>query len=402
MEFLEAKKKHEDLVRLIEKYSHEYYVLDNPTVSDFEYDQKMEELQRLEEEFPELITKTSPTQRIIGQVLDGFEEIHHEKQMLSLGDVFNDDELLDWVKKTEESAHKELEFVAEMKIDGLAMSLVYQDGVLKYAATRGDGMTGEDVTTNVLTIPSIPTRINLMGRVEVRGEIYMPKKSFAELNEARKEKGEPLFANARNAAAGSIRNLDSSVARSRKLDGWWYYFANAEDFGIKTHAEAINKLQALSPKKYRNEIFDDFCNMLSLGVIDFPPDYDNKGFLMIPVEGNEIEDINEETGEKIKVKSREYEKYNLSFDEEIALIQLNLAKEELIAIRTTGKSGNISYVLPSDRPGCKLKDDRAYTVAMLAHHLVELRRSNITNKRINNIDWSKAPIFVNEINIDKF
>ena len=246
MEFLEAKKKHEDLVRLIEKYSHEYYVLDNPTVSDFEYDQKMEELQRLEEEFPELITKTSPTQRIIGQVLDGFEEIHHEKQMLSLGDVFNDEELLDWVKKTEESAHKELEFVAEMKIDGLAMSLVYQDGVLKYAATRGDGMTGEDVTTNVLTIPSVPTRINLMGRVEVRGEIYMPKKSFAELNEARKEKGEPLFANARNAAAGSIRNLDSSVARSRKLDGWWYYFANAEDFGIKTHAEAINKLDELA------------------------------------------------------------------------------------------------------------------------------------------------------------
>ena len=168
--------------------------------------------------------------------------------MLSLGDVFNDDELLDWVKKTEESAHKELEFVAEMKIDGLAMSLVYQDGVLKYAATRGDGMTGEDVTTNVLTIPSIPTRINLMGRVEVRGEIYMPKKSFAELNEARKEKGEPLFANARNAAAGSIRNLDSSVARSRKLDGWWYYFANAEDFGIKTHAEAINKLDELGFK----------------------------------------------------------------------------------------------------------------------------------------------------------
>ena len=248
MEFLEAKKKHEDLVRLIEKYSHEYYVLDNPTVSDFEYDQKMEELQRLEEEFPELITKTSPTQRIIGQVLDGFEEIHHEKQMLSLSDVFNDEELLDWVKKTEESAHKELEFVAEMKIDGLAMSLVYQDGVLKYAATRGDGMTGEDVTTNVLTIPSVPTRINLMGRVEVRGEIYMPKKSFAELNEARKEKGEPLFANARNAAAGSIRNLDSSVARSRKLDGWWYYFANAEDFGIKTHAEAINKLDELGFK----------------------------------------------------------------------------------------------------------------------------------------------------------
>ena len=125
--------------------------------------------------------------------MDGFEEIHHEKQMLSLGDVFNDDELLDWVKKTEESAHKELEFVAEMKIDGLAMSLVYQDGVLKYAATRGDGMTGEDVTTNVLTIPSIPTRINLMGRVEVRGEIYMPKKSFDSLKKAIKYEKEIRF-----------------------------------------------------------------------------------------------------------------------------------------------------------------------------------------------------------------
>lgn len=248
MEFLEAQKKHEELVRLIEKYAHQYYVLDNPSVSDFEYDQKMEELEKLEKEFPDLITPTSPTQRIIGTVLEGFEKVTHRQQMLSLADVFNEDELIEWVNKAEKDVHQELEFMAEMKIDGLAMSLVYIDGVLEYAATRGDGMVGENVTKNVLTIPSIPTRIDLMGRVEVRGEIYMPKKSFEELNEERKKNNEPLFANARNAAAGSIRNLDTSVARSRKLDGWRYYFENASEFGIKTHAAAVNKLDELGFK----------------------------------------------------------------------------------------------------------------------------------------------------------
>ncbi|MBP5694721.1 MAG: NAD-dependent DNA ligase LigA [Bacilli bacterium] len=249
MNFYEAKQKREELVKLIEKYAHEYYVLDNPTVSDAVYDQKMEELQKLEEEFPELITPTSPTQRIIGRVLDGFSKVQHARQMLSLADVFNEEELLDWVSKVDENLkRKDTEFVAEMKIDGLAMSLVYQDGVLQYAATRGDGTTGEDVTPNVLTIPDIPTRIPLMGRVEVRGEIYMPKQSLEELNAKRELAGEPLFANARNAAAGSIRNLDTNVARSRKLDGWRYYFANAAEFGITSHFEAIEKLKEMGFK----------------------------------------------------------------------------------------------------------------------------------------------------------
>ena len=249
MNFYEAKEKHEELVKLIEKYAHEYYVLDNPTVSDAVYDQKMEELQKLEEEFPELITPTSPTQRIIGRVLDGFTKVQHARQMLSLADVFNEEELIDWVDKVDEALHaKDTEFVAEMKIDGLAMSLVYQDGVLQYAATRGDGMVGEDVTPNVLTIPDIPTRIPLKGRVEVRGEIYMPKQSLEELNAKRELNGEPLFANARNAAAGSIRNLDTNIARSRKLDGWWYYFANAQEFNFKTHFEAIEKLKEMGFK----------------------------------------------------------------------------------------------------------------------------------------------------------
>ena len=248
MDFLVAKAKHDELVKLIEKYAREYYIDDNPSVSDQVYDQKMEELEALEKEWPELITRNSPTQRIIGTVLKGFNKITHQVQMLSLADVFNEDELTDWVKKTNIEVDRDLEYVAEMKIDGLAMSLVYQDGELQYAATRGDGTTGEDVTTNVLTIPDIPTRIPLMGRVEVRGEIYMPKNSLEELNKEREKNGESLFANARNAAAGSIRNLDSRIAKSRKLDGWWYYFTNAQDFGIKTHFDAILKLKELGFK----------------------------------------------------------------------------------------------------------------------------------------------------------
>ena len=245
MEYLVAKKKHDELVKLIEQYAREYYVLDNPSVDDAVYDQKMEELEALEKEWPQLITRNSPTQRIIGTVLKGFNKITHQVQMLSLADVFNEDELVERVTKVNNEIGKEVEFVAEMKIDGLAMSLVYQDGELQYAATRGDGTTGEDVTTNVLTIPDIPTRIPLMGRVEVRGEIYMPKESLNKLNEERAKSNEPLFANARNAAAGSIRNLDSKIAKSRKLDGWWYYFTNAQDFDINTHYDSIQKLKEL-------------------------------------------------------------------------------------------------------------------------------------------------------------
>lgn len=249
MDFLEAKKRHQELVEILEKYSYEYYVLDNPSVSDAEYDDKLSELENLEKLFPELITRNSPTQRIIGQVLTGFNKIHHKYQMLSLGDVFNLEELRIWDRKLCENLNvKNVTYNAEMKIDGLAMSLVYENGELLYCATRGDGTTGEDVTTNVLTIPSIPTHIKIKERVEIRGEVYMPKASFMALNEARKETGEPLFANARNAAAGSIRNLDSNVAKSRKLDAWWYYLEEPEKFNVKTQAEALDFIESLGFK----------------------------------------------------------------------------------------------------------------------------------------------------------
>ena len=249
MEFLEAKKRHEELTKIIEKYAYEYYVLDNPSVTDEEYDSKMSELEELENEFPSLITRNSPTQRIIGKVLTGFSKITHAERMLSLGDVFNLEELRIWDRKLCEGLNVlNVSYNAELKIDGLAMSLVYENGELKYCATRGDGIVGEDVTSNVLTIPSIPTHIPIKDRVEIRGEVYMPKKSLLALNNERKLNNEPLFANARNAAAGTIRNLDTNIAKSRKLDAWWYYLQDADKFGIKTHSEALDFISNLGFK----------------------------------------------------------------------------------------------------------------------------------------------------------
>ncbi len=249
MDFIDAKKRYEELTKELEHYAYEYYVLDAPSVDDSIYDKGMDELLKLEKEFPELITRTSLSQRVGGVVLDGFNKVEHKFKMYSLADVFNKDELVDWVNKVyEQLGTDDVSFCLEMKIDGLACSLVYEDGILKYCATRGDGITGEDVTSNVLTIKNIPTRINKLGRVEVRGEIYMSKASLEELNKEREEKGEPLLANARNAAAGSIRCLDSSIAKNRKLDGWWYYYTDAIHQGFERHSDSIDKLKELGFK----------------------------------------------------------------------------------------------------------------------------------------------------------
>ncbi len=249
MDFKEAKKRYDELTKTLERYSYEYYVLDNPSVDDSIYDKGMDELLLLEKEFPSLITRTSLSQRVGGTVLEGFNKVQHEKQMLSLADVFNKEELVEWVKKVYEAVGHEVDFVAEMKIDGLACSLVYNNGYLSYCATRGDGTTGEDVTTNVLTIKDIPTIVdNKDARFEVRGEIYMPKASLEKLNEERAANNEPLFANARNAAAGSIRNLDSSIAKKRNLDGRWYYYIDAEKDGFTRHSDSLTALDQLGFK----------------------------------------------------------------------------------------------------------------------------------------------------------
>ena len=229
-----------ELTELLEKYNYEYYVLDNPSVSDAEYDRLMQELIAIEKEHPELLSPLSPSQRVGGQVQEEFKKVTHQRMMLSLANAFNEDDLYDFDRKVREViGGDKVTYMAEMKIDGLGMSLVYNKNLI-YAATRGDGTVGEDVTSNVITIKSIPSHIDAEGDLEIRGEVFMPKKSLNKLNEERAKTGEPLFANARNAAAGSIRQLDSAIAASRGLDAFWYYFVNARDFGIRYHSESLD------------------------------------------------------------------------------------------------------------------------------------------------------------------
>ena len=245
---MSVKERIDEIRALLEKYNYEYYVLDNPSVDDAEYDRLMQELIMLENEHPEYQSPLSPSQRVGGLVQDEFAKVTHKRMMLSLANAFNEDDLRDFDKKVREvTGLDKVTYMAEMKIDGLGMSLVYR-GNLQYAATRGDGVTGEDVTANILTIKSIPTHINLPDDFEIRGEVFMPKKSLERLNKEKEEKGEQLFANARNAAAGSIRQLDSSIAASRGLDAFWYYFVNASDFGIRYHSEALKIADSLGFK----------------------------------------------------------------------------------------------------------------------------------------------------------
>ena len=245
---MSVKERIDEIRSLLEKYNYEYYVLDNPSVTDAEYDRLMQELIMLETEHPEFQSPLSPSQRVGGIVQDKFKEVTHKRMMLSLANAFNEDDLRDFDKKVREiTGLDKVIYMAEMKIDGLGMSLVYH-GNLEYAATRGNGVTGEDVTANVITIKSIPSRINTPEDFEIRGEVFMPKKSLERLNKEREQTGEPLFANARNAAAGSIRQLDSSIAASRGLDAFWYYFVNASDFGIRYHSEALKMADSLGFK----------------------------------------------------------------------------------------------------------------------------------------------------------
>ena len=245
---MSVKDRIDEIRSLLEKYNYEYYVLDNPSVTDAEYDRLMQELIMLENEHPEFQSPLSPSQRVGGIVQDKFKEVTHKRMMLSLANAFNEDDLRDFDKKVREiTGLDKVTYMAEMKIDGLGMSLVYR-GNLEYAATRGNGVTGEDVTANVITIKSIPSHINIPDDFEIRGEVFMPKKSLERLNKEREQTGEPLFANARNAAAGSIRQLDSGIAASRGLDAFWYYFVNASDFGIRYHSEALKMADSLGFK----------------------------------------------------------------------------------------------------------------------------------------------------------
>ena len=238
------KERMDELIDYINKASYEYYVLDNPTITDQEYDDYYNELLSIEEKYPELKREDSPTNRVGGAVLDKFEKVTHDHPMLSFDDIFNEEEIIlfdERIKKVVSTAH----YTLEPKMDGLSGSLIYKNGVLVRGATRGDGVTGEDITTNIKTIKSVPLRLTEDIDIEVRGEIYMSKKSFLEANREKIKSGEKEFANPRNAAAGSIRQLDSKVAAKRNLDFMAYFIPNPEDYGIKTQKESLEFLRKL-------------------------------------------------------------------------------------------------------------------------------------------------------------
>ena len=244
----EAAKKVQQLRDEINQYNYEYHVLDNPTVSDQVYDQKMKELIELEEQFPDLVTDDSPTQRVGGTPLDKFEKVNHTVPMLSLSNAFSEEDLRDFDRRIREHVTRDFKYVCELKIDGLAVSLRYENGKFVQGATRGDGRTGEDITQNLKTIKSIPLTIKNNETIEVRGEVYMPKKSFIALNEKRKEEGLELFANPRNAAAGSLRQLDPKIAASRNLNIFIYSVGEWEAESISTHSERLAYLRELGFK----------------------------------------------------------------------------------------------------------------------------------------------------------
>ena len=232
-----------ELRELLTKYNIEYYKNDAPSVSDYEYDRLMNELRELEKQFPEAYDPNSVTQRVGGFVSEGFEKVTHKRPMLSLGNAYSFSDLQSFAKKIEDEVGQ-VDYEVELKIDGLAMSLTYLDGKFEQAITRGDGEVGEDVTSNVRTIRSIPLQIDFVDEIEIRGEVYMPKSSFEQLNKVKESNNEELFANPRNAAAGSIRQLDSSVAAQRGLDGFWYHVCDAGKW-VSTHSGSLALLDEL-------------------------------------------------------------------------------------------------------------------------------------------------------------
>lgn len=237
-------KRIDELINKINQASYEYYILDNPTITDQEYDDYYMELLKLEKKYPDLKRIDSPTNRVGGDAVDKFEKVTHETPMLSFDDIFSEDEVVSFDERIRKTISHPV-YTLEPKMDGLSGSLIYKNGILVRGATRGDGITGEDITTNVKTIKSIPLKLTEPIDIEVRGEIYMSKNSFNKANELKAQKGEPLFANPRNAAAGSVRQLDSKITASRNLDYMAYFIPNPEKYGIKTQSESLEYLRKL-------------------------------------------------------------------------------------------------------------------------------------------------------------
>ena len=256
----------EALKEQLNRWSHEYYVEDKPTATDAEYDKAYHELVALEAEHPEFVTPDSPTQRVGGEVLDQFQKVTHTNPMLSLSNAFSKEDLEEFDARLRKLTNRAIEYVCELKIDGLSIALTYQNGQLVLGATRGDGTTGEDVTGNVRTIKSVPLSLKEPWNIEVRGECYMPKKAFVALNQSREEEGLEVFANPRNAAAGSLRQLDPKIAAKRNLSVFLYSSPSVEELNVSTQEELLEKMAEIgfvtNPERLKCQTIDEVWNYI--------------------------------------------------------------------------------------------------------------------------------------------
>lgn len=261
----EILKNYTNLKNKIEKYNNFYYNEDNPIISDMEYDGLLRKLKEMEKEYPALLEiDDSPTEKIGGTASNKFSKVEHKVPMLSLSNTYNIAEIEDFDKRVKKIINfsEKIEYILELKLDGLSISLIYENGNLTRAVTRGDGKIGEDVTENIMEIESIPKKLKEPISLEVRGEIILPIKNFNKINEEREENGEEVFANPRNAAAGTIRQLDSTIVSKRGLDCYLYYLVNAENYGIKTHLESIKFIEKLGFKT--TKVFEKYSDFKTL------------------------------------------------------------------------------------------------------------------------------------------
>ncbi len=312
----------EELRKLINYHSELYYTHDTPEIDDFEYDKLMRELKKMEAENPHLITPDSPTQRVGGKILEGFEKVTHAVKMESLNDVFDKEEVIEFGRKTEENLGEKAEYVTELKVDGLSVSLEYKDGYFFRGSTRGDGVVGEDVTENLKTIRTIPLKLNESVDIEVRGEVFMPHESFIKLNEQQEALELKPFKNPRNAAAGSLRQLDSSIAAQRKLDIYVFNIQLTDNKELKTHKEALDYLARL-------------------------------GFKTIPVK-KVFKTIEEAFSEVERIAE---ERSALGFDIDGAVIKVNsLAQREMLGSTEKCPKWAVAYKYPPEEKETKLTD----------------------------------------------
>ena len=360
---MDIKERMDEIIEQLERANYEYYTLDKPTISDFEYDKLMHELIEIEEKHPELKLESSPTQRVGGKVLDKFNKVYHEKPMMSLSNAFNEDDLRDFDSKIKKEV-KDVTYVCELKIDGLSVSLKYENGILKRGATRGNGVVGEDITENVKTIKSIPLKLKESRSFEIRGEIYMPKRAFTKLNEERLEANEEPFANPRNAAAGSVRQLDSRVASKRGLDAFLYTLVNDDEILVDKPIYQLDALKEMSNLGFKVNPEFRYCKNID-EVLDYIKYWTvNRPNLEYEIDGIVIK-VNElENYEKIGYTAK-YPKWAIAYK-----FPAQIVSTKLLGITfQVGRTGNIT-------PVAELKP-------------IELMGSTISRATLHNEDYVK-------------